>query len=113
MQNVHLATSWLSRTRSLFLGPIRWVGQSVENILYVLPSVEKEQCLSLGILCDALSFEEELEGSFPTPPSWTNASWVAFAIERTNVSKFDVYRHFRYFSSRTLLTIGFHPRRQL
>ena len=68
---------------------------------------------SLGILFDAFSFKKELEETFPTLPSWTITSWVAFAVERTNVSKFDVYHHFRYFSSRRLLTIGFHPRRQL
>ena len=40
--------------------------------------------------------------------SWTNASWVAFAVERTDASsKFNVYCHFRYFSSRRLLTIDF------
>ena len=96
MQNVHLATSWLSRTQVSFWN-WSWVGQGVENILYILPSAAKEQCLSLGILCDAFSFEEELEGRFPTPPSWTNASWVAFAVKQTNVSKFDVYAIFGTF----------------
>ena len=61
------------------LGPVKllglsrnvpWVGQGVENILYILPSTVKEQCLSLRILFDAFSFKKE--GTFPTLPSWTN-----------------------------------------
>lgn len=79
----------------------------------VLPSAVKEQCLSLGILCDAFPFEEELERTFPKPPSWANARWVTFEVKRVDVSKFDVYRHFSLLNSYSrLLTISFHPRRQ-
>ena len=60
-----------------------WVSQCVEDILYVLPGAVKEQCLSLKILFDAFSFKNELKGAFPTPPSWSNPSWVASAVERT------------------------------